>query len=194
MTDISVIPNTIWGKISNSVARAIRIDAVTHAIETIAYPHHEVHEGEHYYIEGYATLADAAELRVKLVTPDTTKWGHFAWSISSSGILTTEFYEGASGGMAGGSGITPLNNNRNSGNTSAIVITSGVAVATSDGSLISSAKWGSGDKFAASGGGDNRDDEIILKQDTIYLRKFISGAADNIVQFRAGWYEHASKN
>ena len=121
------------------------VDNSTGAIETITYPHHEIHEGNHFYIEGHTTLANAEELRVKLVTPDTAKWAHFLWEISSNNILTTELWEGASGGMTGGSGVTPLNNNRNSPNASVLVITSGVAVATSDGLKIGNGAWGSRD-------------------------------------------------
>ena len=32
------------------------------------------------------------------------------------------------------------------------------------------------------------------KQDTIYCRKFISFSDANIIQFKASWYEHTSKN
>lgn len=171
-----------------------RIDAVTHALETIDYAHHEVHAGSHYFMDGYATLASTNDqLRVKLVTPNTTKWAHFTWDISSSGILTTEFYEGASGGMGSGAAVTPMNSNRNSTNTSVMTIESAVDTATSDGTLISKAKWGSTGKFSGSGGSHGRESEIILKQDTTYLRKFITGADANIVQFRASWYEHTSK-
>lgn len=166
------------------------IDAVTETLQIIKYEHHEIHEGNHYYLEGCTTLDSGNELRVKLVTPDTTKWSHFVWQIQSSNILTTEFYEGASGGMTGGSAVTPINNNRNSVNTSGLTITSGVTTATSDGTLISEACWGS----RQAGGSISRSDELILKQNETYLRKFISGANSNLVSFKASWYEHTNKN
>lgn len=166
------------------------IDSTTFAQTTIAYPHHEIHGGSHYYIENHTTLADAAILRVALVTPDTTKWGHFTWNISSTGILTTEFYEGAS--VSGGSGVTPINNNRNSSNTSGFTITSGVS-ASSDGTLISAAKWGTTGFKDIYGGGGGREDELVLKQNETYMRKFISGSALNVVSFKATWYEHTNR-
>jgi hypothetical protein len=92
---------------------AIRIDPSTNAIKTIEYEHSEIHGGSHYYIEGFATLASAATLYVKLVTPDTTRWSHFNWSIESSGILETALYEGSSGGMANGSMAVIHASNRN---------------------------------------------------------------------------------
>ncbi len=88
-------------------------DASTEAMEVIQYEHHEIHSGSHYYLEGHATLGNAGVLRVKLVTPNTDKWSHFVWEISSSGILSTDFYEGASGGMANGSRAVIHANNRN---------------------------------------------------------------------------------
>lgn len=43
------------------------------------------------------------------------------------------------------------------------------------------------------GGGSGRDDELVLKQNETYLRTFTSFADDNIVQFKASWYEHTDK-
>ncbi len=170
---------------NNSEFVSLKLDPVTRFQCIIPTEHCMIHGGNHYYIEGYTTLANAGELRVKLVTPDTTKWSHFLWEIESSGGLVTQFYEGASGGMAGGSAVTPLNNNRNSTNTSGVVITSGVAVATADGLLISQASW-----KKRTQGSQVREDELILKRDTIYLRKFTSTENDNLVRFKASWYEH----
>ncbi len=173
--------------------RKLRADIITHALQTIDYAHHEIHAGSHFYIEGYATLAEDAVLRVKLVTPDTNKLAHFQWAISSSGICETTLHEAPSGGMTGGNAVTPLNNNRNSSTTSGIVITSGVAAATVAGTQISNAKWGAAGFKSTIGGGTARDDEIVLKKNTIYLRTFTSRAADNIVQFKASWYEHTNR-
>ncbi len=180
--------------------RDASIDNTTHTFQTIDYAHHEIHSGSHYYIEGYTTLDDGDPvpetgiLRVKLVTPDNATWAHFQWSIASTGILTTTLHEGASGGMGGGGPVTPLNNNRNSENNSVLTITSGVEVATTPGTLISNAKWGASGFKTTIGGGTARDDEIILKQGTTYVRTFTSDVDDNILQFKASWYEHQNKS
>jgi len=192
-----VLTNTTSDGSGDWVFPAGLSDEVSGASLCIDFVHHEIHEGDHYYIEGFTTLAedlggDEGTLYVKLVTPNNTKWAHFRWEIVSSGILETNFYEGASGGMAGGSGVTPLNNNRNSTNTSGLVITSDVTVATSKGTRIGSKKVGGTGFKTAIGGSVDRSDEVMLKQNTIYFREFISGGADNIISFRAGWYEHVS--
>ena len=164
-------------------------DRVTGSDIGINYEHHEIHDGSHFFMEGCMVLAAAEELRVKLVTPDTTKWAHFVWEITSSNILTTELWEGASGGMTGGVSVSPINNNRNSDKASGMIIISGVTTATDDGTKLSEACWGS----RQTGGGINRADEIILKQNETYLRKFISDANGNLVSFKASWYEHTNK-
>lgn len=262
-----VANSAIYGRISNSVVRQITADSSTHAIVSIDYPHHKIHSGNHYYLEGFTTLNNTDTLYVKLVTPDTAKWGHFKWEIESSGILETNFYENASGGMAGGvKGIVHANN-RNSDcwegahtggnneatvltdstqswtvdaligmqvfnetdkssafitdndattvtvsaltggtdndwdtgdiyeiNNSQMVVTSGVAVATTKGLKVSSKKVGGTGFKTVSGGTANREDEIVLKQNTTYFREFISGSDSNVIAFRANWYEHTDKN
>ncbi len=165
------------------------VDAVTNAAINITYPHHEIHAGSHFYIEGFATLANTDTLYVKLVTPDTAKKAHFLWQIQSSDVLETTFHEDVSGGMTGGSDVTPLNNDRDNSKTSGLVITSGVTIATDMGLTISQSKWGT----KQAGGGEQREDEIILKRNAVYLRRFVSGANDNLVCFKASWYEHTPK-
>ncbi len=180
------------GFLQTGVFRSL-VDLATGANIDIDYAHHEVHGGRHYYIEGYAELDDGDSLMIKLVTPDSTRWSHFRWGISSSGITIAELWEGASGQMEGGAAVTPINNNRNSSNVSGITITSGVTVASTLGTKISSAKWGSNDKFTGGGGAHGREDEIILKQDETYQRIFVSETDANIIQFKASWYEHINK-
>jgi len=175
------------------------LDNLANAVKIIDYPHHEIHDGRHFYIEGHTTLDDGdpdpatGTLYVKLVTPDTARWSHFTWDIVSNGILETRFYEGSSGGMADGSNVTPLNNNRNSSNTSGMTITSGVTVATTLGTLISNRKVGGAGFKSTFGGQSSRDDEIILKQNTTYLRSFVRSSDANVVAFKAMWYEHVSR-
>jgi len=166
-----------------------KVDDMTFTLQTIDHTHHEIHEGDHYYIQGYAELDDTDTLYIKMVTPDTDVWSHFVFSIRSSGICATTLDEAATGGMADGSGVTPLNNDRNSTNTSGMVFTSGVTIATSYTTRIENDKWGAAGFKQTIGGGGGREDELLLKRNTTYLRTFTSGSAANIVQFRASWYE-----
>ena len=89
------------------------IDNITNSLKTITYPHHEIHAGSHFFMEGYTTLGVGGTLFVKLVTPDIGQWSHFVWDIGSNGILVTTFDEDATGGMVGGVVETIHANNRN---------------------------------------------------------------------------------
>ena len=171
----------------------IRIDGNSLALITIDKSHHEIHEGDHYYIEGFTTLNITDTYKVKLVTPDSLKHCHFLWQIEANGILETHLYEAEGVTITGGSSVTPLNNNRNSSNASGMVITAGVTAGTPTGLDISKKKVGGTGFKSSSGGSSGREDEIILKSNTIYLRTFLSGSDDNIVSFKALWYEHISK-
>ena len=188
------ITNTPSIKVTDGiVAGQARIDGYTEDIICITQSHHEVHAGSHFYLEGYTTLGDGDSLYVKLETGNTTKWSHFVWSIGSSGITTTNLKEAPTSGMSGGSSITILNSNRNSDITSNNIVTSGVTAPTG-GAIISQSSWGATGFKSSVGGGQDRGSEIILKQGTTYCRTFTSGAAENIISFRASWYESAEKN
>jgi len=176
-----------WGSGAGEVDE-VRIDASTNTLQTIEYPHHEIHSGSHFFLEGYATLGNGDALYVKLVTPNTTRWSHFLWEINASGILTSTLTE-APTGLEDGAGVTIFNNNRNSATTSGTIVTSGVTAPTG-GTIISKVMFGS----RQFGGGQARDSELILKQNTTYGRTFLSGAASNIVNFRASSYEHTDKH
>lgn len=264
---MSSIGGTKLSVIVDSNGDGIGIDASTRSLQIIQYEHHEIHSGSHYFIEGHATLGVAGVLYAKIVTPDTGRWAHFSWLISSNGILESTLFEIPTGGMANGNRTTIHANNRNKNcwsgrhtgandagtltdsgqawttdelvglqifnqtdgssgiitantattvsttlagstagnndfdtsdvyeiNNSQVVITSGVTVATSLGLELSDVNVG-GTGFKADVGGEaKRTDEIILKQNTTYLRRFLSGSDANIISFKASWYEHQDKS
>ena len=70
-------------------------------------------------------------------------------------------------------------------NNSRMVITSAVTTCTGYTQRVGNEKFGS----RASGGTTSREDELVLKQNTIYCRSFTSGTASNLVNFKANWYE-----
>ena len=167
-----------------------RQDSNTLTLMTIDYVHHKIHAGSHFYMQNYTTLGVDGTLYVKLLTPNEGSDCHFRWSIKSSGICESWLDEDATGGMTGGSAVTPTNNNRNSTTESNLLITSGVTVNTGYGLRLENDKWGAVGFRTQIGGGSSRDDELLLKRNTVYLRAFKSKSADNIIQFKASWYEH----
>jgi len=118
---------------------------------------------------------------------------HFVFQITGSGITGTTFDEGASGGMASGDSNVPFNNDRNSTNASGMIFTTGVTAGTSYTARLENDKWGAAGFKQFFGGGGGREDELILKANTTYLRTFTSYSDSNIIQFKASWYEHTNK-
>ena len=167
------------------------IDKATQSLNTIDYAHHEIHNGKHFYIEGHQTIgsSDQPGFQVGLTTPSGSTWAHFTWELNTNGIMDTKLYEDAQ--VSGGVAITPLNNNRNSTNTSMMAISGG---ASGTGGLQISDVYIGGEGFKSNvGGTSKREDELILKSGTTYRRDFYSASADNTVSFKASWYEHTDK-
>ena len=181
--------------ISDTEEKQPRIDAVTHAMETIDYAHHKIHVGSSYYLSGSSILALATNtLGFVATTPSAASWMHMLWQMSSSGPITIAVYEGSSG-ITGGTPSVPVNSNRNSLNISGAVVLINPTVAT-PGTQIAGAAFGTvgTNKFAPTGGGTDRDSEIILKQSTAYYWKVTANDALITVSYFANWYEHTSKD
>ena len=163
-------------------------DAMTNAITTIAYEHHEIHAGSHYYVQGFSTVASGDSIYFSVTTPNTTKWLHMVFDLTSSGAMSVYTYEGAT--VTGGTAVTPLNNNRNSSDTSLAILKANPDI-TSAGTVLDSAYVGAGQKGS---GFDERNRELILKQNSTYLFIMKSGAATNYINYTGEWYEHTNKN
>lgn len=164
-------------------------DAVTNAIVTLEYDHHEVHEGDSYVVSGTATLDSGGVLNVLIVTPNTTKWAHLLpIVVVNGGAATIAIYEDATV-SAVGSAAEEINRNRNSANTAGVVVTTGPTV-TGTGTQIFTFTIGDGQQT----GGEVRGTyEWVLKQNTIYLLRITSLANGNVVNYLLDWYEHTSK-
>jgi hypothetical protein len=79
-------------------------------------------------------------------------------------------------------------------NNSKTILTSGVAVATTYDQRLESESWGVTEKKLLIGGGGARGDELVLRGGTTHIRTFTTVLADNLLQFRAAWYEHTPKD
>lgn len=167
-------------------------DSTTDAQVTIDYAHHEIHSGSHYFISGYAALNNAGTKIFSVTTPNTTKWAHMLFYVQALSTLTIEVYEGAT--VSAGNLVTPLNNDRNSSKVSVMVVREAPTISAA-GTLISSSKFGAAGAAnrSAVSGSVGRESEIILRQNTSYVWKFISGADNNILSYDGEWYEHTNK-
>ena len=203
MTDLDdknglVTSSVLYTRISDTDIRPLRADAATHSIQTMSYEHHEIHSGSHYFVDGYADLAINNVMDFTWLMPNTTKWTHWTWKLAVEAETLYQVYETAVATNPLANVITPLNNNRNSGNTSGTTmryeVQTNLAGANADtdvsgATLIASGIIGAG----RSGGFDSRDKEIILKQGTLYCLRSTASAA-GYQNFLMEWYEHINKN
>lgn len=188
----------IKGRISDTAIREARIDSSTHSLQTIAYEHHEIHSGSHYFVDGYQDLAINEVLDFTLLTPDTTKWTHWSWHITVESETAWLVYEGAVETNPLANAITPYNSNRNSSNTSNLTMKyekqANLAAANADTNiggalLIQSGIVGAGKES----GSASRQNEIILKQNTLYCLRAVATVA-GYINFNMQWYEHTDKD
>jgi hypothetical protein len=100
----------------------LSIDSATRAINTIDYAHHEVHAGNDFFVSIVDTdLDDTQTLNILVVTPDTTKWGHFRYRIRSTLVTTFQIYEGSTT-TNDGTGMTEFNADRNSATAATLAV------------------------------------------------------------------------
>jgi len=176
------------------IYRKARLDESTHAPITIQYDHHEIHDGNSYFVVYSALLNTAALIEVRIATPNTTAWAHMQIMVDSAIAGTASLWEGTTKTDNSGNRITPMNRNRNSSNTSGLTIChtpggseSGTANLTQ---YLGAAATGG--RSTASGQANSRG-EFVLKQNTAYLIRATSRADNNSMSIILDWYEHTNK-
>lgn len=185
-----------------------RLDASTFAPISIDLAHNHIHDGETFVIHHYEADFDKIDnFGVLLTTPDTPNRLHMfpivyagaasLFEICEAPVIDTGNYPAVF--------YTPLNRDRNSINTSAILSVRAVPVVnqaslkrpadvapvTGDGTVIHAEMIGSSKQGGGSGGRDNN--EYILKQNTTYYFRLsgTAGGADNSVgSMILNFYEH----
>ena len=188
----------LYGRINNTEAVPLRVDASTHSIQTIEYEHHEIHSGSHYFVSGYQDLAIDEVLDFTFLMPNTTKWIHWNWHIHTESETNWLVYEGATATNPLANSVTPLNSNRNSSNTSGATLKyelqNDIDAANADTSIGGATLIMSGISGAGKDAGSAiRTSEIIMKQNTLYCLRAIATAAGHI-SFDMQWYEHTDKD
>ncbi len=171
-------------------------DLSTKALLVAQYPHYQIHDGSHFYIHGYQDLSINQVLDFTIQTPNTTKQAHLTFSIGTESETLWQFYETVVATNPLSGAVTLLNNNRNSTKTSILTvkfeIQTNLAAANNDtnvtgGTLLASGISGAG----RDGGEEERDHEILLKQNTLYCFRFTATTA-GYVNYDAQWYEQTS--
>jgi hypothetical protein len=188
----------IVGLVATDELRNLRADMSTHALQTIDYSHHEIHAGSHYFFTDANTVNAASTDYVDylLVVPDTAEYPHMFFESDGSAITGFYLYEGANKASSDYIEATVYNNNRNSTDvaTTGIFYKIGSGDATSDfGDLIYEYYGGATSGKSKIPSDTRQEAEIILKRNTKYIFRTISGTASNLVNVKFSWYEHTDK-
>lgn len=168
------------------------IDAVENARVTIAFQHHEVHEGKHYTVAVVDTDVDIIGPKyVRITAPDTAARIHFMGVVSADGAALVEFYEDPTI-LAAGTALAEQNNERNFPNaaTATTFEDATTQAPNNDGTLLFAGRIGGTGVAQTRFAGSLADrEEWVLKQNTDYLVKVTVDADDTEVVIVLTWYE-----
>jgi len=182
------LKTTSYMKTGDTTYQVPRLDVSTHTLQTIEYEHHEIHAGSHFYLCDYDSAIQLNEtIEFVVTTPNTTSWSHMTFDFSSILGASLDVYEGSTD-VVGGTPVTPFNNNRNSATTSTLTLIKDPTSITT-GTRIAGYLAGAN----RTGGMQQRDRELILKQNTTYLFRFTSLANSNAISFCGEWYDNINK-
>lgn len=177
---------------SDSTAQPLRLDKSTNTIQTIDYPHHEIHAGSHFFLSKNKDVANGGTFNLAFTTAASTTYGyaHMLFGLVSELECEIAIYEGITS-YTGGTSETPLNNNRNSINASNLITTveSDTTATVGSPTTLFQLVYGSGKNF---GGNSRSESEIILKESTKYYIVVTNQAtgSSNEVNLTLDWYEH----
>lgn len=183
-------------ELTNQHNQSIGVDLTTRTLQTIEYPHHEIHDGNAYFLTYADTIGDAGTIEIRFQTSNTTKWPHMLFAVSSTGETDVDLYEVTPKTHVAANLLTPINRDRNKGMNSEMTFchTPGGG---GDGNLLGEFLYGldtgTGSKTVIFGGSENIRAELILRQNTAYLLRVTSGTNGNRMTIIFDWYEHRNK-
>jgi hypothetical protein len=168
------------------------IDASTETLQTIDYAHHEIHSGSSFTASYQIEAANAANMDILMVTPDTTKEIHFIYEIDVEGEAQLYIYE-APTATAAANPIVAYNRNRiGTPDDATFVLTHTPTIITTGSTIIRSHHMGAGKSL---GGGSRSLHEFVLKRNTKYLFRITNlTVSANWFNTTLNWYEHTKKN
>jgi hypothetical protein len=155
--------------------------------------HHKVHQEALFILadEG-ANVQIATPKYWKIATPNTSTMIHFSFIGGASAACKIEMFETPTTSNDG-TGLTPLNADRNSGKTASLLAYKDPA-ASVDGTLLASQRINASGGSIRISGEQDRNIEYILKKNTAYLIKMTVAANGTNVELNADWYEQDVSN
>ena len=182
-----VVASIVFGRVNPTVVAPIEIDSYTHSLSTIDEEHHQIHDGNHYFIATYETLGSEDSADFVVETPDSSTEAHMVFMVEGTDAVSIEVYESVDAD-SDGTVQTPYNSNRNSSNNSVLTIRKNPTV-NDTGTLLFKQRSGGKNKIGIT----SRVNELVLKQNTKYLYRITSHAVGNIVTYIGEWYERESE-
>lgn len=183
---------SLTGLINDTTYRTLRVDASTHALKVIDYPHSEIHSGSNFFYTDHVELGNNGVQDYLITTPDTAKIGHFTFLGSGSAITQIELFEATD--KVGTTLQTVFNSNRNSLTLAGLTVHKGISGGTVDGTRLWIRKSGSSTSQSRTGSEADHGKEIPLRRNTKYLFRVTSSTAANLTNVLLDWYEHIDKN
>lgn len=183
--------HTIATVLSRAAER--RADGRTYAgaLVTIDKTHHEIHEGENYFVTASTANASAtAVLGVVLTTP-TTKRIHYDGAYGGSGAIVATLIENPTVAVTSKVALVEFNSDRDSTKAATVVAVTISDTDVSGGTTLQKQVLGGGLQGRNGFPGSDRK-EIMLKQSEDYYIKIESDAASNNVSYLGTWYEESS--
>jgi len=175
-----------------AINEPLDVNVTNNAIVTQTYAHHEIHEGDHYYIDDKFTLGNGATRNILFITPacNLTKYVHLVAGANSNGIITSfALFEGSTYSSVGT--IEPIHNRNRVLNFISLSSVYTTPTILTTGTIIRDEHWGIKEKL----GGDNRgSEEILLNCGTNYLIRITSGETLNLINVKLDWYENGLEN
>jgi len=180
---------------SDGTSQPLRLDKSTNSLQIVDYEHHEIHSGSHFFIVSYADLSINQVLDFTFLTPNSTKWVHWLFLLSTKSETNWLVYESAVATNALANAVTILNSNRNktattSDSTLKFEVQANLVAANADTDVTGATLLLSGISGDGRDSGQyDRGHELILKQNTLYCFRAIASVA-GYINFDMQWYEH----
>jgi len=168
-------------------------DDTSDAQTTIDFPHHEIHEGDHFSAECFQTLGSGGTQAFIVTTPNSLKMSHMLWEADTTGAMEFKLYEWGST-STGGTSVLPVNSNRNSTTLATTTLEYDPTIADI-GTQLACKAWGvTGNPSRTIGGEARGEHEFVLGTNRKYIYHFKSNSADNVFSYHGNWYEHTPSN
>lgn len=169
------------GLIEDKRQRAILLSPSAHALVNLDFPKYGIAVGQTFRGDLSTTDLENNPLHMSFKTPAAYPVLFFTMLVHCYGAGTLIFTEAPTGGMTGGTTLTPLNRNRNSSTTSQSTDVKSGATAPTGGVELINTPIGAGGATPLTGVfGQNIDEQLwVLKMNTYYSLR-LTGTGTNV--------------